>query len=312
MYLEHFGLKSPPFVLTPDTRAFFDQGAHREALNVLLVALRSGEGFLKVTGEIGTGKTLLCRRLLADLTGEGYVAAYIPNPFVAPNGLRAALADELGLEYPRNLGQHHLLRMINRRLLELSRAGRSVVAVVDEAQSMPDATLEALRLLSNLETEQNKLLQLVLFGQPELDERLARPGLRQLRQRISFAYRLQPLPEELVRGYVRHRLLAAGSGGESLFSERALRRLARASGGVPRLINILANKAMMAAYGQGVRRVERNHVLAAERDTDSVAGAGKAGNRIAGSALAAAGVLMALAAWVIWRFAVTAGEGAVL
>ncbi|MBA1147179.1 AAA family ATPase [Ectothiorhodospiraceae bacterium WFHF3C12] len=311
MYLEHFGLQTPPFALTPDTRAFFDAGVHREALNVLLVALRSGEGFLKVTGEIGTGKTLLCRRLLADLADEGYVTAYLPNPFVAPNGLRAALADELGLDYPRNLGQHHLLRLINDRLLELSAEGRSVVVVVDEAQSMPDATLEALRLLSNLETEQQKLLQLVLFGQPELDERLAQPALRQLRQRISFSYRLAPLPAELVARYVDHRMRVAGSGGERIFADRALRRLARASGGVPRLVNILGNKALMAAYGEGVRRVQAHHVKAAARDTETVASSGAMGQRLL-PGLFAAGVLLVLAGWALWRFGLATGSGAAL
>lgn len=311
MYLEHFGLQAPPFALTPDTRAFFDAGTHREALNVLLVALRSGEGFLKVTGEIGTGKTLLCRRLLADLAEEGYVTAYIPNPFVPPNGLRAALADELGLQYPRNLGQHHLLRLINERLLSLAEVGRSVVVVVDEAQSMPDATLEALRLLSNLETERQKLLQLVLFGQPELDERLSQPALRQLRQRISFAHRLRPLPSELVVRYVDHRLRIAGSGGEQLFVPRALRRLARASRGVPRLVNILANKALMAAYGEGVRRVAPRHVRAAERDTETVGAPPAVIQRLL-PRLVALVLFLGLASWVIWRFSGATGGGGVL
>lgn len=311
MYLEHFGLQSPPFALTPDTRAFFDEGTYREGLNVLLVALRSGEGFLKVTGEIGTGKTLLCRRLLGELAEEGYVTAYVPNPFVAPNGLRAALADELGLDYPRNLGQHHLLRLINERLLALAAEGRSVVVVVDEAQSMPDATLEALRLLSNLETERQKLLQLVLFGQPELDERLAQPGLRQLRQRISFAYRLSPLPLDLVPEYVDHRLRVAGSGGERLFGQGAMRRLARASGGVPRLVNILGNKALMAAYGEGGRRVERRHVKAAERDTEALPRVQSPAQRLL-AGLLAAGVLLALVGWALWRFSLGNGAGGAL
>jgi len=301
MYLQHFGLSHPPFSLTPDTASFLNAGSHREALNVLLVALRSGEGFLKITGEIGTGKTLLCRRLLAELHGE-FVTAYVPNPFVSPNGLRAALADELGLSYPRNLGQHHLLRLINERLLGLNRQGTPVVVIIDEAQSMPDVTLEALRLLSNLETEQQKLLRIVLFGQPELDERLARPKLRQLSQRIGFAYRLSPLPRPLVPVYLQHRLRAAGFDGEAVFSRGAVRVLGRASRGIPRLINILAHKAMMAAYGQGCRRVDGRHVRAAVRDTESVrrppANAGLGPAWAVGVAVAAL-----FAAWALWRYA---------
>ena len=152
MYLEHFGLEQHPFSITPDTDFFVNQGSHREALNVLLVALRSGEGFIKVTGEVGTGKSLLCRELLNTLDGE-FVTAYLPNPFLNPTALRMALAEELGIEFARNIGQHRLLQLISERLIEICATGKRVALLIDEAQTLPDQSMEALRLLTNLETE---------------------------------------------------------------------------------------------------------------------------------------------------------------
>ena len=265
MYLEHFHLREAPFSLTPNTDFFFADTVHREALNVLLVALRSGEGFVKITGEVGTGKTLLCRMLLRRL-GEGFLTYYLPSPFLTPSTLRIAFAEELGIGFPRNLSQHGLLKLINERLIALAAADRRVVLCLDEAQSLPDDSLESLRLLTNLETEKFKLLQVVLFGQPELDRRLARPQLRQLRQRITFAYRLRPLDRRAAVGYLRHRLAVAGRDDDGPFTPRALRALRRASGGVPRLLNILAHKALLAAYGAGVARVGARHVRRAVRD----------------------------------------------
>ena len=267
MYLQHFGLREFPFSLTPNTEYFFNEGPHHEALNVLLVAIRSGEGFIKITGEVGTGKTQLCRQLLKALDRD-FSTAYVPNPFINANGLRMALADELGLDLPRNLGQHRVLRAVTDRLLELNQDGRPVVLVLDEAQSMPEETLEALRLLTNLETERLKLLQVVLFGQPELDERLARTSLRQLRQRITFSYALRPLARDTVDRYLNHRLQIAGYQGEPLFDARARAGLFDASGGVPRLVNVLGHKAMMAAYGEGQHYVRRHHVSRAAADTE--------------------------------------------
>ncbi len=267
MYLEHFGLDDFPFSLSPDTTYFCNQGAWQEALNVVLVALEGGEGFVKVTGEVGTGKTMLCRTLLNRLE-DRYTTAWVPNPYVSANGLRLSLADELGLKLPGNAGQHRVLRELTAALLQAREAERPVVLVLDEAQSMPDETLEALRLLTNLETERVKLLQVVMFGQPELDTRLSGDRWRQLRQRITFSYTLGHLECREVRSYVGHRLSVAGSGGSELFRSDAVDALCSCSGGLPRLVNILAHKALLAAYGEGRGSVGRHHVLRAARDTN--------------------------------------------
>lgn len=269
MYLQHFGLSEPPFTLTPDTDFFFNHGAHREALNVLLVALQGGEGFIKVTGEVGTGKTLICRQLL-NLLDTDFVTAYIPNPFLNPTALRMALAEELGIEFARNVGQHKLLKLINERLLELHSDEKQVVLLLDEAQAMPDESLEALRLLTNLETEKRKLLQVVLFGQPELDSRLGQQKLRQLKQRIVFSYQLKPLSRRALGEYVQHRLHVAGYQGPELFSTNVIKRLHVASRGIPRLVNLLCHKSLMAAYGSGTQKIKRVHFQRAAVDTQDV------------------------------------------
>lgn len=269
MYLQHFDLKEPPFTLTPDTEFFFNHGSHQEALNVLLVALQGGEGFIKVTGEVGTGKTILCRKLL-NLVDDNVVTAYIPNPFLNPTALRMALAEELGIQFARNIGQHRLLQLITERLLQLATEGRQVVLLLDEAQAMPDDSLEALRLLTNLETEKRKLLQVVLFGQPELDMRLAQRKLRQLKQRIVFSYQLTPLDQHSLRDYVQHRLSVAGYQGPNLFSPRTIRLLHRTSRGIPRLVNLICHKALMSAYGMGDRRIKSVHLRLAAKDTEDV------------------------------------------
>ncbi|MGD2111865.1 MAG: AAA family ATPase [Gammaproteobacteria bacterium] len=269
MYLEHFGLEQHPFTITPDTEFFLDHGSHNEALNVLRFALHSGEGFIKVTGEVGTGKTLLCRKLLNSLS-QDFITAYIPNPFLNPVALRMALAGELGIEFARNIGQPRLLELINARLMQLHADDRQVVLLLDEAQALPDESMEALRLLSNLETEKTKLLQVVLFGQPELDVRLRQEHLRQLRQRILFSYRLRPLAPAELAVYLQHRLLVAGYRGAPLFTPRALKQLQRSSRGVPRLINILAHKAMLCAFGRGEHCIDRFHIRKAAGDTDDI------------------------------------------
>ncbi|MDX5298554.1 MAG: AAA family ATPase [Gammaproteobacteria bacterium] len=268
MYEAFFGLREAPFALTPDTRYFLGAQTHQQALELLLVALAQQEGFVRVSGEVGTGKTLLCRLLLSALEGR-VMTAWLPNPGMGPEGLYAALADELGADVG-DVPAHRLLRIIHQRLLALAAEGRSVVLIVDEAHTLGVAGLEAVRLLSNLETERRKLLQIVLLGQPELEVLLARDDLRQLQQRITFSCRLQPLDRQAVADYVEHRLRQAGYAGVRLFDARALRALAQASGGIPRLINVLAHKALWAAYGDGVPAVSIRHVRRAVRDTDSV------------------------------------------
>ncbi|EKP0260749.1 MULTISPECIES: ExeA family protein [Aeromonas] len=269
MYLTHFGLQEAPFSLTPNTGFYYGLPPHEEALQVLNWALAQGEGFIKVTGEVGTGKTLLCRKLLSELGSEACPVrlAWLPNPHLTPAELRIALALELGLAV-RDQSELDLTDRIHRHLISLHQQGSRVVVLIDEAQALPDETLEAIRLFGNLETESSKLLQIVLFGQPELDARLAKPHLRQLRQRIGFSYCLRPLRFDETRAYLEHRLQVSGYRGAPLFASSAMRRLWRASRGIPRLINVLAQKCLMLAYGQGARQIDSRLVRLAIRDTE--------------------------------------------
>ena len=267
-YHSHFGLHDSPFGITPDTSFFFSFGSHLEALNTLLVAAESGEGFIKITGEVGTGKTLLCRQFL-KLLDENTVSAYIPNPFLEPHTLLLVLADDLGIPQAKQSEQHEVLKAINDHLLELAKSNKRVLLCIDEAQALPMETLEAIRLLSNLETEKRKLIQIVLFGQPELDRRLARHEIRQLAQRISFHYRLRALSLAEVDSYIQHRLRVAGYNEVRMFSSSAIWLLWLASSGVPRMLNILSNKAMMLSFGQGRHTIGVRQVLAAIRDTEA-------------------------------------------
>lgn len=272
-YHKHFGLREAPFSITPDTSFFYACRSTQEALNTLLIAISNGEGFIKITGEVGTGKTLLCRKFLATL-GAGWASAYVPNPSLEPRALVQAVATELGVRVDSGVDQHQLLKGITLALLAHARQGRRVVICMDESQVMPLETLETLRLLTNLETEKRKLLQVVLFGQPELDRKLASASIRQLRQRITFHYDLTGLDREEIGAYVAHRLQIAGHTGAALFDGSALAALHRASRGVPRLVNILAHKAMLLVYGEGVWQVLKRHVNAAAEDTPAAAAPG--------------------------------------
>lgn len=273
MYQQHFGLLEFPFSLTPDTGYFLNQESHREALNTMLVALQHCEGFIKIVGEVGTGKTLLCRILLSRLRHQ-FVTAYIPNPYLTPEELKAFVAQEIGADYNPSMQAHVLMSSIYRKLMQLAHHGKQVVLVVDEAQAMPRETIESLRLLTNLESEKRKLLQVVMFGQPELDVLLSRSDLRQLKQRIIFSEYLKPFTVQGVAGYIRHRLDAAG-GDKALFTHSALWLIAKGSGGVSRLINILAHKALISAYGRGLKRVGVAQVAAAIADTSETRITGK-------------------------------------
>lgn len=267
MYLKHFGLSQTPFSLTPNTGFFFGLSPHVEALQVLQTALQTGEGFIKVTGEVGTGKTLICRKLINELP-QGFHCAYLPNPYLTPAELRWAVANELGLKYTSEIDQQQLTGLIQQQLLALSAHGHAIVLVLDEAQALPDESLEALRLFTNLETESRKLLQVVLFGQPELDERLKRQAFRQLRQRITFSYSLRPLTWDETDAYIRYRLAVAGYAGQALFGPKLTRKIADASRGIPRLINILAHKALMLSFGEGATQVRMAHIKGAIQDTE--------------------------------------------
>src|SRR3989339_81856 len=296
MYLQHFGLREQPFSLTPDTSFFFAGSSYQEALNTLLVAARNGEGFVKIVGEVGNGKTLLCRKFLATLnqgrqstTLNGvpdqappalsasdasppprFITAYILNPYLEPRSLLLALAEEFRVSLDKDTDQHQLLKGLTRALLECARNGQRALVCLDEAEAMPLESLEVLRLLTNLETEKRKLLQVVLFGQPELNERLRHHSIRQLRQRISFQYDLQGLHRDELERYLRHRLGIAGFAGETLFAGGAVAKLHRITGGTPRLINIVAHKALMLAFGEGRQQVLPKHILDAAADTPEV------------------------------------------
>lgn len=271
MYLYHFGLTELPFTLTPNTNFFLPLESHSEALAVLMTALKTGEGFIKVIGEVGTGKTLLCRKLLNEIP-EHFVTAYIPNPYLNPVELRRAVAIELGVKQAQRMSAQLLTQRIQNRLLELHAQGHSVVLILDEAQALPADSLEALRLFTNLETETRKLLQVVLFAQPELDVRLAETEFRQLRQRITFSYKLRAMNTQEVQQYIQHRLQVAGYKGAALFSARLCKKITKVTQGIPRLVNILCHKMLMLSYGQGHYQMSAKELKAAVKDTEGLAG----------------------------------------
>lgn len=270
MYLYHFGIKELPFSLTPNTSFYLGLPSHVEAMQVLLTALKTGEGFIKVTGEVGTGKTLLCRKLLNEIP-DAFEVAYLPNPNLSPDEMRFALASELGIKGLAKINQQQLSQKIQMKLLDLNKKGKTVVLIVDESQTIPWESFEALRSFTNLETESRKLIQVVLFGQPELDEMLASERLRQLRQRITFSYKLRSLTLEEIGAYVQHRMVVAGHQGKPIFNDKAVKALYKFSRGIPRLVNIMCHKALMLTYGEGSHDVNDKHVYTAAKDTDAVA-----------------------------------------
>lgn len=269
MYEKHFGITTMPFNATPDPSFYVNLSGHHAALNTLVVALRGGEGIVKIVGEVGTGKSMLCRRLLKDL-GPGFVVAYLPYPALTPMHIQLDLAEELGVVLPPNVTPHKLLKYLKEVLLDIHRQGRKTVVIVDEAQTLPDATLECIRLLSNLETGTVKLLQIVLVGQPELDSRIEQPRLRQLQQRITFSHRLTSIDKRTTEAYIRRRLSIAGFDGGQLFSPWAIRAIHRSSRGIPRVIDTLCHKSMICAYGRGDERIRHLHVRRATADSEGV------------------------------------------
>jgi MSHA biogenesis protein MshM len=267
MYYSHFGLNQAPFKITPNTEFFFSGGNRGPILEALIYAVCHGEGIIKVTGEVGSGKTMLCNMLPARLP-PSIETVYIANPSVSPDEILHTIAFELQLGLAQGASRLEAMQALQAHLLKRHADGRRVVVFVEESQGMPLATLEEIRLLSNLETKNDKLLQIVLFGQPELDENLSRPDIRQLRDRIAHSFRLEPLGEGEVREYLMFRLRAAGYRGPDLFPPAVVKRIARASDGLTRRINLIADKALLAAFSENTHTIKPKHVEAAVRDSE--------------------------------------------
>ncbi len=264
MYTAFYGLREKPFSLTPDPRFLFLAGSHREALAHVLYGIDQGEGFIAVTGEVGTGKTTLCRTLFQRLGPDAEVA-FLFNPNLSPEELLRAISLEYGLP-SAGLSRAGLSGQLNLFLLEQKRAGRRVLLIVDEAQNLETSTLEEIRLLSNLETSTSKLIQILLFGQPELDVKLESEQLRQLRQRISVRCSLGSMSRAETREYVRHRVRVASGGDREVFTERALREVHRRSRGIPRIVNLLCDRSLLAGYAVSKRVVGPAQVGEAARE----------------------------------------------
>lgn len=273
MYIQHFGLAQYPFSLTPNTRYFLKLPSHQRAFDFIVAALQDEGSFTKITGEVGTGKTMLCRKVLNALEThkKRYVTAFIPNPVLGAEGIIAALAEELSLSYEPSATYYELLKVISEELLKQSSQGKTVVLFIDEAQAMDEEALEAIRLLSTIEkgTNGSAPLKVILFGQPELDDLLQRPVLRELNRELSDSYQLATLDRDGVEAYLNHRLGKAGYNGSNLFSQKAIDLIYRASNGTPRLINILAHKALMVAFGKGDHSLTDKHIELAIEDTES-------------------------------------------
>jgi len=269
MYEQFFGFREAPFNLTPDPRFLFFSDRHREAFNHILFGIQERKGFIQLTGEVGAGKTTVCRALLKQL-GNGYRTALILNPSLTSSQLLRTILTELGLE-SKNHDRVSALETLNGFLLEQAASGHDVVLLIDEAQDLGDDLLEQVRLLSNLETEQRKLLQIVLIGQPELRDKLNSQGLRQLRQRITVRYHLSPLSREETERYIDHRLRIAGGVGRPTFSSWAIRTVHRYSRGVPRLINAVCDKALLYGFVNGTDHLTARSIRQAIRELEGKA-----------------------------------------
>ncbi|HSI25594.1 MAG TPA: AAA family ATPase, partial [Methylotenera sp.] len=256
-----------PFKITPNTEVFFTGGNRGAVLDALIYAINSGEGIVKVVGEVGSGKTMLCR-MLQSILPDKIESIFLANPSVAPEDVLHAIAFELQLKLPKNADRLKVMQVLQTHLLARHAAGKQVVIFVEEAQGMPLATLEEIRLLSNLETKHDKLLQIVLFGQPELDENLNQINIRQLRERITHSFNLAPLQTKEIGEYLMFRLRAAGYFGPPMFTDAAIKKLANAADGLVRRVNILADKALLAAFAENVYQVTPKHVQAAIGDSE--------------------------------------------
>jgi type II secretory pathway predicted ATPase ExeA len=300
LYLEHFGLREPPFRITPHTDFFFDGADRGATLDALLYAIQHEEGIVKVVGEVGSGKTLLCRVLIERLP-KHVETIYLANPSFTRDEILYAVAEELKIEFSRERATI-ALRALQDRLIASYAEGRRTVILIDEAHAMPEDTLEQVRLLSNLETSRHKLLQIVLFGQPELDEMLALPSMRQLKDRITHSFRMRPLSPAEAANYLSFRMRAAGYRGPDIFAPGAVALIARAANGLSRRINILADKALLAAFSEAAHAVSTRQVRAAIADSE-FAPRWRARRPVAAfAAFAAAGLLLGIAGtWLLER-----------
>jgi len=300
MYYSHFGLSQAPFKITPNTEFFFAGGNRGPILEALIYAITHGEGIIKVTGEVGSGKTMLCHMLPTRLPPQ-IETAYIANPSVSPEEILHTIAKELQLPVDRSAPRLEVMQALHDFLLMRYSEGKRVVVFVEESQSMPLATLEEIRLLSNLETRNDKLLQIVLFGQPELDEILRQPHIRPLRERVVHSFRLEPLGPGEIHEYLMFRMRAAGYRGPDLFSDVVVKQVARASLGLTRRVNLIADKALLAAFSENTHTVRPKHVEVAVRDSEFSQGAGPQARPryLWGAAVFAAGALLGIAGYVV-------------
>jgi len=266
VYLEFYGLKQAPFDITPNPRFLFHSRKHREALNHLLYGIRERKGFVQLTGEVGAGKTTLCRALLEQLDGQ-FSTALILNPVLNSNELMKAIATEFGLDV-KGLDRLETIAAISGFLLKQVEQRRETVLIIDEAQNLTEDLLEQVRLLSNIETDDRKLLQIILLGQPELRERLNSPNLRQLRQRITVRYHLKPLTRSETGQYIQHRLEVSGAKGAPYFTRLALWRVHRYSCGIPRLVNAVCDKALLAGFVERSDRIDFRMIGRAIRELE--------------------------------------------
>lgn len=256
MYEKFYRFKEKPFNLTPDSKFFYASTKHEEALNCLLLAISERSGFIVITGEIGSGKTTVCRTLLNRLDGTTRVA-FILNTYLSRKELLTTILEDLDIEYKSN-SKTHLLSALNKYLIEQSANGTNVVLIIDEAQNLTSSVIEEVRMLSNLETEEEKLIQIVLIGQPELRKKLTDPKLEQFRQRVVMHYHLQPLSYAETVEYVKHRLIKAGNNQADVFTQKAIRQIYDYSQGVPRLINLACHNALISGVVYGTRRITAN------------------------------------------------------
>lgn len=271
MYIQHFGLAQYPFSLTPNTRYFLKLPSHQQAFNQLIASLEEDGDFSMITGEVGTGKTMLCRKVLNSLEfhKNKYVTAYIPHPILSEEGIMHAIAEELSIERPANISYYDLLRKITEELVSIFSEGKSVVLFIDEAQAMPEETLEAVHLLTSVSSDTGQHLQVILFGQPELLELLDSNRLKQVEEQLSYSFKIPALDRDGIESYVEHRLSKAGYNGPHMFTSGAIDILFTASKGIPRLINILCHKSLLVAFGKGDLIVKEQHVEDAIADTET-------------------------------------------